>query len=93
MDIQKVLFSVPKHTVNPDLLNCARDQAVEWLELAIHAACAEELLEEYGTVDGDQEMKSNIDDVRAFLPSTGSSSTAKSWRRSATRPSTITMPD
>lgn len=70
MDIQKHVFNSAKinDPVEPELLNSARKQAAAWLESALSVQKdAEQLLKEYGAVDGYQEMKSNIEDARAFL--------------------------
>jgi hypothetical protein len=68
MDIQKFLFESPVADVDPELLSGARDPAIAWLEVSLSMReRSEQLLREYGYIDGYDELKANVRQAQAFL--------------------------
>jgi hypothetical protein len=66
LNIQKHLFKY--HDADSALLDVVRDLATEWLEASVSMQDrAKQLLAEYGTVDGYDELKANIEAAQSFL--------------------------
>jgi hypothetical protein len=70
MDIQGFLFNSAEAAADPELLNASRDATAAWLAVSLPLLeRSEQLLGEYGDVDGYEELKVNMRQANASLTS------------------------
>jgi hypothetical protein len=70
MDVQLFLFKSPDASADPELMNVSRETTAAWLEVSVPLLeHSEQLVHEYGSVDGRDELKTNVRRARAALTS------------------------
>jgi hypothetical protein len=66
LNIRKLIFSYPD--ADTELLEMVRDLATEWLQGAVSMRdSAGRLLSDFGTIEGFDELKANIEAMQSFL--------------------------
>jgi hypothetical protein len=70
MDVQLFLFKSPDASADPELMNASREMTTAWLDVSVPLLeRSEQLVHEYGSVDGRKELAINVRRARAALTS------------------------